>query len=36
VLEIRVLKTIFGPKEEEVTGDWGNLKGEEFHKDCHR
>jgi hypothetical protein len=31
VFENRVLKRIFGPKEDEVTGDWRKLNNEEFH-----
>jgi hypothetical protein len=27
-----VLKKIFGPKREEVTGDWRRLHNEELHK----
>jgi hypothetical protein len=32
VFENRVLRRIFGPKEDEVTGRWRNLHSEEFHK----
>jgi hypothetical protein len=31
VFEIRVLRRIFGPKRDEVTGDWRKLHNEEFH-----
>jgi hypothetical protein len=31
VLENRVLRRIFGPKRDEVTGDWGKLRNEELH-----
>jgi hypothetical protein len=31
VLENRVLRRIFGPKRDEVTGDWGNLHIEELN-----
>jgi hypothetical protein len=31
VLENRVLKKIFGPKRDEVTGDWRKLRKEELH-----
>jgi hypothetical protein len=31
VFENRVLKTIFGPKRDEVTGDWRKLHNEELH-----
>jgi hypothetical protein len=31
VFENRVLRRIFGPKKEEVAGDWGRLDNEEFH-----
>jgi hypothetical protein len=31
VFENRVLRRIFGPKRDEVTGDWGKLHNEEFH-----
>jgi hypothetical protein len=27
----RVLRKIFGPSQEEVTGDWRNLHNEELH-----
>jgi len=27
----RVLRRIFGPKREEVTGSWGKLRKEEHH-----
>jgi hypothetical protein len=30
--ENRVLRRIFGPKEEEVTEDWRKLHNEELHK----
>jgi hypothetical protein len=32
VLENRVLWRIFGPKRDEVTGDWRKLHNEEIHK----
>jgi hypothetical protein len=31
VFENRVLRRIFGPKRDEVTGDWGKLHNEELH-----
>jgi hypothetical protein len=31
VLENRVLRRIFGPKRDEVTGDWRKLHNEELH-----
>jgi hypothetical protein len=31
VFENRVLRRIFGPKREEVTGEWGKLHNEELH-----
>jgi hypothetical protein len=31
VFENRVLKRIFGPKRDEVTGDWRKLHNEELH-----
>jgi hypothetical protein len=31
VFEIRVLRRIFGPKRDEVTGDWRKLHNEELH-----
>jgi hypothetical protein len=31
VFEKRVLRRIFGPKRDEVTGDWRTLHNEEFH-----
>jgi hypothetical protein len=31
--ENRVLRRIFGPKRDEVTGEWGKLHNEELH-DC--
>jgi hypothetical protein len=31
VFENRVLRRIFGPKRDEVTGDWRYLHNEEFH-----
>jgi hypothetical protein len=30
VFENRVLRRIFGPKRDEVTGDWRKLNNEEF------
>jgi hypothetical protein len=31
VFENRVLRRIFGPKRDDVTGDWRKLHNEEFH-----
>jgi hypothetical protein len=31
VFENRVLRRIFGPKRDEVTGGWRKLHNEEFH-----
>jgi hypothetical protein len=31
VFENRVLRRIFGPKRDEVTGEWRKLHNEEFH-----
>jgi hypothetical protein len=31
VFEERVLRTVFGPKRDEVTGEWRKLHNEEFH-----
>jgi hypothetical protein len=31
VLEDRVLRRIFGPRRDEVTGDWKKLHNEELH-----
>jgi hypothetical protein len=31
VFEIRVLRRIFGPKRDEVTGEWMKLHNEELH-----
>jgi hypothetical protein len=31
VFENRVLRRIFGPKRDEVTGEWRNLLTEELH-----
>jgi hypothetical protein len=31
VFENRVLRKIFGPKTDEVTGGWRKLRNEEFH-----
>jgi hypothetical protein len=31
VLENRVLRRIFGPRRDEVTGDWRKLQNEELH-----
>jgi hypothetical protein len=31
VFENRVLRRIFGPKRDEVTGDWRKLHSEELH-----
>jgi hypothetical protein len=32
VFENRVLRGIFGPKRDELTGDWRKLHNEELHK----
>jgi hypothetical protein len=32
VFEIRVLMMIFGPKMDEVTGEWRRLHNEELHE----
>jgi hypothetical protein len=32
MFENRVLRTIFGPKKDEVTGDWRKLHNDELHK----
>jgi hypothetical protein len=32
VFENRVLKRIFGPRKDEVMGDWRKLHNEELHK----
>jgi hypothetical protein len=34
VFENRVLRRIFGPKRDEVTGDWRKLYKEELHNLC--
>jgi hypothetical protein len=34
VFENRVLRRIFGPKRDEVTGEWRKLHIEELHKFC--
>jgi hypothetical protein len=31
VFENRILRRIFGPQRDEVTGDWRKLHNEEFH-----
>jgi hypothetical protein len=31
VFEIRVLRSVFGPKREELTGGWRKLHSEELH-----
>jgi hypothetical protein len=31
VLENRVLRSIFGPKRDDVNGDWRKLHNEDFH-----
>jgi hypothetical protein len=31
VFENRVLRRIFGPKRDDVTGEWGKLHNEELH-----
>jgi hypothetical protein len=31
VFETRVLRRIFGPKRDEVTGEWSKLHNEELH-----
>jgi hypothetical protein len=33
VFENRVLRRIFGPKRDEVTGEWRKLHTEELHED---
>jgi hypothetical protein len=33
VFENRVLRRIFGPKRDEVTGEWRKLHSEELHKE---
>jgi hypothetical protein len=32
VFENRVLRRVFGPKRDEVTGEWGKLHNEELHE----
>jgi hypothetical protein len=32
--KIFLLRKIFGPKRDEVTGDWRKLRNEEFHNLC--
>jgi hypothetical protein len=32
VIENRILRRIFGPKRDEVTGDWRKLHNEELHR----
>jgi hypothetical protein len=32
VFENRVLRRIYGPKRDEVTGDWRKLQNEKLHK----
>jgi hypothetical protein len=34
VFENRVLRRIFGPKRDEVTGEWRKLHNEELHHFC--
>jgi hypothetical protein len=34
VFENRVLRRTFGPKRDEVTGDWRKLHNEELHNVC--
>jgi hypothetical protein len=34
VFENRVLRRLFGPKRDEVTGDWRKLNSEELHNLC--
>jgi hypothetical protein len=34
VFENRVLRRVFGPKRDEVTGEWRKLHSEELHKLC--
>jgi hypothetical protein len=37
VFENRVLRRIFGPKRDEVTGGWRKLHNEELHNlNCHQ
>jgi hypothetical protein len=35
VFENRMLRRIFGPKREEVAGDWRRLHNEELHNLLH-
>jgi hypothetical protein len=35
VFENRVLRRIFGPKRDEVTGSWRKLDNEELHNFCY-
>jgi hypothetical protein len=35
VFENRVLRRIFGPKRDEVTGEWRKLHNEELHNCTH-
>jgi hypothetical protein len=34
VFENRVLRRIFGPKRDEVTGEWGRLHNEIYNLNC--
>jgi hypothetical protein len=34
VLEKRILRRIFGPKRDDVTGEWRKLHNEELHNFC--
>jgi hypothetical protein len=35
VLENRVLRRIFGPKRDDITGEWSKLHNEELHTTPH-
>jgi hypothetical protein len=35
VFENKVLRRIFGPKRDEVTGEWRNMHNEELHNFTH-
>jgi hypothetical protein len=32
IRSVKVPRTIFGPKSDEITGDWRKLRNEELHK----
>jgi hypothetical protein len=36
VFENRVLRRVFGPKRDEVTGEWMKLHNEELHNCTHQ